>query len=135
MVRQTEVGSACDHEITYTYDDRNNLVTMKETRNGRSHVNTYTYDQNNRLTQIGYGVASKVFGYDSYGRLTDRDVKYNSNLVFEENYTYKTNPDGTPTGQIAAWQNENTKYDVTYSYSYDANDILYEICKKLQKPS
>ena len=58
---------------------------MKETRNGRSHVNTYTYDQNNRLTQIGYGVASKVFGYDSYGRLTDRDAKYNSNLVFEEN--------------------------------------------------
>jgi len=120
LVRQTEVGSACDHEITYTYDEKNNLVSMTETRNGRSHINTYTYDDTNRLTQIGYGVAKKVFEYDNYGRVTGRDVKYYNDLVFEELYTYKTY-NGKPTNQLATWRNKGSEYNVTYSYSYDGS--------------
>jgi len=99
---------------------------MKETRNGRSHINTYTYDENNRLTEIGYGVAGKSFEYDDYGRLTNRDVKYEDRVVFEENYTYKTY-NGKPTGQIGTWQNVSTDYDVTYSYTYDDNGNITAI--------
>ncbi|WP_019487963.1 hypothetical protein [Kamptonema formosum] len=83
--------------LNYTYDDQDNLLSVKDTINGAAKGTTaYTYDTLNRISQVtqsGNGVASKRvdFGYDNVGQIKSVN-RYSdlsgSQLVRGTTYTY-----------------------------------------------
>jgi RHS repeat-associated protein len=130
--------------LNYTYDDQDNLLSVKDTINGAAKGNTaYTYDTLNRISQItqsGNGVASKRvdFGYDNIGQIKSVN-RYSdlsgSQLVRGTTYTYdaKNRLDvlshGSGVSYNFNYDNGNritkiTDVDGVTNYTYDKNNQL-----------
>lgn len=130
--------------LNYTYDDQDNLLSVKDTINGAAKGNTaYSYDTLNRISQItqsGNGVASKRvdFGYDNIGQIKSVN-RYSdlsgSQLVRGSTYTYdaKNRLDvlsyGSGVSYNFNYDNGNritkiTDIDGVTNYTYDKNNQL-----------
>jgi len=128
MMKYVESGTDFSHTVGYEYDEQNNLSSQVETVNGETRTVSYTYDDDNRLTQTQDGSSVRTYSYDGFGRLASYVTRYDGATKLTQNYTYRTTSNGA-TSQVASveYDNINNDYDITYSYTYDANGNITSV--------
>jgi len=138
LMKYAVTGSNYSHSVEYRYDDTNNLLRLVESINGTKKATSYTYDKDNRVTSAENVInkdeedelkVKETYTYDSYGRVTQKVTKKDGTVILTEVYTYKTY-NGQPTTQVASHTTQNAAGTVvsSYTYSYDANGNITEIC-------
>ena len=138
LMKYAVTGTNYSHSVEYRYDDTNNLLSLVESINGTEKATSYTYDKDNRVTSAENVInkdeedelkVKETYTYDSYGRVTQKVTKKGETVILTEVYTYKTY-NGQPTTQVASHTTQNAAGTVvsSYTYSYDANGNITEIC-------
>ena len=123
LMKYMETGDV-DHSVQYTYDDQNKLTALVEVINGTTHTSQYTYDDDQRLTQIINDVTTMGYTYDSYGRLSRKDIG-----VTGYTYAYRTS-NGNLTGQVSKLTLLlNNASNLAFDYTYDDNGNILS-CKE-----
>ena len=124
LMKYVESGSGFNHSVGYEYDDKNNLTKLVETINGTAHTTEYAYDDDNRVTSVTNGDADIVYGYDEYGRLTQKDVSHDENIQFQSTYVYSS-VNGNPTTRVSRINyrigEAETPLSAAYTYHEDGN--------------
>ena len=119
LMKYVESNGTNTHSVGYEFDSLNNLTKLVETINGVKHETTYTYDADNRPTTVVNDGLTIRYTYDYLGRIYKKIVG-----TATYTYTYWTNADEQPTGQIkqvSLWFNNNSRCGGIFDYTYDAN--------------
>lgn len=97
------------------YDNKNNVSSTVETRNGVSYDTTYGYDEDNYINNVTYNRNNKEYsqklGYDGLNRVTTKtNVMESDTSSTVGTVTYQTKSDGQN------WQGKKTNGDIAGSY-------------------
>ena len=122
-----ESGDGYTHSVGYEYDTLNNLTTLVETIGNTVRSTTYTYDDDNRVATMTTGNAGRSYTYDLWGRVNQRVTSHSGSPLLTDTITYRAPTDATTTGQIASLRTAGGSYDVTHSYTYDANGNILTV--------
>ena len=106
------------HSVTYSYDASGNLSQRRETIGSETRVTNYTYNDDDLVSQTVTGDVKTVFNYDDLDRVYIRQTHYQNTALVYRDITYSANSNQVQTIRNHAYSGD---YDVTYTYTYDAN--------------
>ena len=127
-IEEKGMGSnALDHTYEWTYDQRDNVVSITETLNGTNWEINFAYNADDILTQTTYGNNAFANTFDALGRQTQRTHTVSGSTRMTTTYGY-INPDSAHTTTLLSTvRNRGTQFDKTTAYTYDARGNITSV--------
>ena len=128
--RQVRYVGSSPYTLQYTYDDRGNVVSVKDMQNGSIYTTTYQYDGLNRVTDVASGTSSENYVYDAYGRYDGGYVKHNGNWVLYKSVFYGGKSERETSDRVYVWScTSRDGYKDHYTFIYDGNGNIVSVEK------